>query len=107
MGAQPGAVRLLGQLPAYQGLIYFTLHELPDRPSSVHMPSPTLYRLDPKHPESFQRLSRLPPGVEGPGFFDGGYYYFVVRAARENWLGWSARDLSVQPVTRLFRYRIP
>lgn len=100
-------IRTLGRLGAYRGRLYFALTEAASVPGRSQPLRTSFCRIDPRKSHQIERLCEIGSDLEGPGFFDGDYYYFLTRQAREQWFGWDRRRISLEPVRTLCRIRLP
>lgn len=91
---------------AYRGVLYgLTLR----RTTGMGRPGRVVVQLNRIHlgvPAVLEPVADLPRDVEINGQFDEGYFYFVVREVRDNWLDWSPEGLSPHVYRYLHRVRL-
>lgn len=96
--------RLLVGLGEHSGKLYFW--SVPRASSgNDQQNTPVLCRIAPETRGSYTRVAPL-PRAEGPGCFDGSYFYYAATENRENWWDWSSSGLTTRVVSRVFRLRL-
>ncbi len=86
-------------LASVGGRLYMASSEVPGVPAR-------LYHIELSDSPRLIVERTLPHGAQQPGYFDGQYYYFVVRETHDQWWNSSAEGLMLHHATALYRCRL-